>query len=88
MNALAALDAAMIASAHIVVRRTPNRTISAAANGPTRPYNRMPTAAANEIEARSQPKAASIGNINTPGVARTPALTISAKNTTATTTNT
>jgi hypothetical protein len=48
----------------------------------------MPIAAASEIEARSQPNAASSGRINTPGVARSAALTISARITTATTTNT
>ncbi len=44
----------------------------------------MPIAAANEIVARSQPKLTCKGTISTPGVARSPAETKSARNVAAT----
>ena len=73
-------------SAPITVRRMPNWFITAAANGPARPYRKMPTAAENEIASMLQPKAVCSGRISTPGVARRPAAVSSATKMTATTT--
>ncbi|MNL65646.1 hypothetical protein D3C87_1900030 [compost metagenome] len=87
MYALTALDAAIRIRAQISTRRRPKRSMAAAANGPTSPYRNMPTAAANEIELRLQPKASSSGTSNTLGEDRSPAATSSDRKITATTTN-
>ena len=62
------------ARARLIVRRTPKRSMIAAANGPTAPYSNKLTPIAKEIVARDQPNSASNGTIRTPGAARTPAV--------------
>ena len=83
MNALAAVDTDISASAPTSTVRMPKRCINAAANGPTSPYRKMPIAADSEITSRGQPNACSSGTISTPGVERRPAATSRARNTTA-----
>jgi hypothetical protein len=78
------LAAATSSRPQSLVRRIPIDSISAAANGPTSPYRKMPMAAENERVARSQPKLGCSGIISTPGVARRPDDTSSARNITAT----
>ena len=68
-----------ITSATAMVRRRPNRSMIAAANGPARPYSRMLTATAKLMVARDQPNSASNGTISTPGTERMPAATSSTR---------
>ena len=78
--------AAISASAQIITRRTPNRFMNAAANGPKRPNSRMRRAKAEEICALLQPNSRSSGTIITPGVLIAAAVTRSVRNVTETTT--
>ncbi len=73
MNTVRPLPAATRTSAAPTTRRSPNRSISAAANGAVSPYRMRLTEIAVEIVPRDQPNAACNGSINTPGVARKPA---------------
>jgi hypothetical protein len=70
-----------------MVRRTPRRSISAAAKGPISPYSTRFTEMASEMVARDQPNSPSSGTISTPGVARMPADTSSTAKVTAATTH-
>jgi hypothetical protein len=60
--------------------------MSDAANGPMRPYSAMLIAMAAEMPVRLQSNSVSSGTISTPGVARTPLVTMSTRNVTAATT--
>jgi hypothetical protein len=71
----------------VTTRRTPKRSISAAANGPVRPNRIRFTDTAAPIVPRLQPNSSSSGTISTPGVARKPAAASSVRNVTATTTH-
>ena len=75
MSVVAATAPVITASAASRTRRTPNRFITAAANGPISPNSAMLIATANEIAVRFHPNSVSSGTIRTPGVARTPAPT-------------
>ncbi len=77
ISGVSATPRATIASAVPTVRARPNRSITAAANGPTSPYNRMLTATAKLTTDRDQPNSASNGTISTPGAERMPAATSS-----------
>ena len=68
--------AAIVASAISITRRTPKRSISAAANGAVSPKKSRPSAIAIEIVPRDQPYSFWSGTISTPGVARKPAVVI------------
>ena len=63
------------ASATSTVRRSPKRSMTAAANGPISRKRNMLIPIAKEIVARDQPNSLSSGTISTPGVARRPAAT-------------
>ena len=82
IRVVSATEIASSATAARISRRSPHRFIADAANGPIRPNSAMLIATAAEIAARLQPNSASSGTINTPGVARTPAVTISTRNVT------
>ncbi len=70
MKAVSATPMATRSSAPIMVRRAPRYSTSAAENGPIRPKRIRFTDTAEEIVARSQPKAFSSGTMSTPGAAR------------------
>ena len=74
ISGVSATPVAVAVSDSVTVRRTPNRSISAAANGPIAPYSSTLTPTANEIVARDQWNSCSSGTISTPGAARTPAV--------------
>ena len=74
MRAEAAIEAASSSRAPSTTRRSPQRSITAAANGPIKPNRAMLTATAAEITARLHPNSLSSGTMNSPGVARTPAV--------------
>ena len=74
MVGVSATPQAVTTRARLIVRRTPKRSMIAAANGPTAPYSSRLTPIAKEIVARDQPNSASNGTIKTPGAARTPAV--------------
>ena len=74
MRVEAATEAASSSSAPSTTRRSPQRSITAAANGPINPKSAMLTATAAEMTARLQPNSPSSGTMNRPGVARTPAV--------------
>ena len=76
IRVLSATETASSAIAARIRRRTPQRFIADAANGPISPNRAMLMATAAEIAARLQPNSASSGTISTPGVARMPAVTI------------
>ena len=67
-------------SAPITTRRTPKRSIKAAAKGAVSPYIKIFTLSATDRSARDQPNSSSIGTIKTDGVDRIPAAPISARN--------
>jgi hypothetical protein len=69
-----ATAALISASAPSTTRRRPQRSITEAANGPINPNNAMLTAIDAEITARLHPNSCSSGTMNSPGVARTPAV--------------
>ena len=75
---------AVVASARVIVRRAPQRSITAAAKGPIAPKTRRLIPRAKEIVARDQWNSSSSGTISTPGVARTPAETTTTAKVTAT----
>ena len=72
-----------VISAPTVTARRPNRSISAAANGPVSPNRIRLIDTATEITARFQPNSFWSGTIRTLGVARKPAAPIRAMNVTA-----
>jgi hypothetical protein len=74
-----AAPTAMINSAVTVTRLMPNRTMSAAANGPLNPYSTRLTATAREMDARSHPNSCCSGTMSTDGVERKPAAKIRMK---------
>src|SRR5579862_7584761 len=77
---------AISASALSTTARRPHRSITDAANGPMTPNSAMLTAIDAEMVVRLQPNSVSSGTMNSPGVARTPAVTsMTTKVTTATT---
>ena len=67
------LPAAINSSAMVAIRRTPNRSISAAANGAIVPYRIRFRLTAADIAVRGQPNSSCNGIINTLGAARNPA---------------
>ena len=75
ITVVSATEIASNATAARTTRRSPQRSITDAANGPMRPKSAMLIATASEMTARLQPNSASSGTISTPGVARTPAVT-------------
>ncbi len=81
-----ATDAESRATAARITRRTPQRSITDAANGPMMPKSAMLIATAEEMTARLQPNSRSSATISTPGVARTPAVTRMTTNVTTATT--
>src|SRR6202011_2316396 len=83
---VSATPAAVSANANAIVRRTPKRSIAAAAKGPTKPVSKMLTPTAKEIVARDQWNSFSSGTDSTPGAARMAAETSNAVKVTATTT--
>jgi len=72
MTTVSAEPAAHRQSATSTTRRTPYRSIAAAAKGPVRPNSTRLTLTASEMVARDQPKSSSSGTISTPGVERNP----------------
>ncbi len=72
-------------SAAASVRRTPTRSMTAAANGPISPYRTRLIDTAPAIVARDHPNASSSGTMSTPGVARMAAATSSVTKVTAAT---
>ena len=68
-----------------ITRRSPKRSITAAANGAMDPYISRLRATADEIVARDQWNSSSRGTISTLGAERTPAPTSSTTNATPTT---
>ncbi len=69
-----------------MTRRTPNRFMNAAANGPKKPNNNRRIASAVEICALSQPNSCSSGTISTPGAPIAAAVTSMVKKVVPTTT--
>ncbi len=82
---VSATETVRSASAISTSRRTPQRSIAEAANGPMRPKSAMLMATASEMTARLQPNSSSSGTMSRPGVARMPAVMRSTKNVTAAT---
>jgi hypothetical protein len=81
------VDVALIetsASADITTLRTVKRSMSAAANGATRPKSSTLIDTAREICERDQPKASSSGTMSTDGADRYPAEAIKVKKVTVT----
>ena len=76
-SATAATSSAIAAS---TIRRSPNRSMTEAANGPIRPKSAMLIATASEMIARFHPNSCSSGTMSTPGVARMPAVISSTTN--------
>ena len=69
-----------------MTRRTPNRFMNAAANGPKKPNNKRRIASAVEICALPQPNSCSSGTISTPGAPIAAAVTSMVKKVAPTTT--
>src|SRR5882757_5313334 len=70
MNTVSPLPAATTTNAATTTRRTPKRSIRAAANGAVSPNSAMLIAMASEMVPTDQPNSARSGSISTPGVAR------------------
>ena len=87
MTVVSADPIATIISAAAHTRRTPNRSITAAANGAPRPYTNRLRATAPPISADDHPNVSSSGSSSTPVVARKPAAVTSTTNVAATTTH-
>ena len=80
IRVLRATAPASSASAINRTRRTRQRSMIEAANGPSRPKSAMLTATAAEMLTRVHPNSSSSGTISTPGVARIPAVISSTTN--------
>ena len=80
MNTVSPLPAATMSSAIVTTRRTPKRSINAAANGAVIPNRARFTDSAAEIVPIDQPNSARNGSIITLGVARKAAAPSSARN--------
>ena len=74
MRVVSATEMASNATAPATRRRSPQRCMADAANGPIRPNSAMLIATAAEMTVRLQPNSCSSGTIRSAGVARTPAV--------------
>jgi len=74
INVVELTPIASSSSAMAMVRRTPNLSKKAAANGPINPYSNKLTETAIEIVALDQPNSCSSGTIRIPGVDLIPAV--------------
>jgi hypothetical protein len=72
MSVVRAAPLAMNKSAPATTGRMPQRSIIAAANGPTNPKRTRLIETARETVARDHPNSPSSGTISTPGVERVP----------------